>query len=355
MAYIAFILFFIPLPILLGTPFLKLSDRKPYPLLFSWVFGFLFLFAAGYVPALIGVLRDSALTPVFIAWIVILIAAACFSLLYLLRHRRDFTASIKSIKDFFKNISVPEIICIILVLIHAYIVFRYMHIDDDDAVYVAAATTSLDTNTVMHFNPMTGSSLKTLGQSDTTRICVAPLHVLYACISRLLRLRPAALAHSYLPPFLTILFYSCIALVGSILFHRDRKRIALFTLFVYLVNISSYISVYTSGTFLSIRSWQGKGIIVGALVPLVLWYYLFLIEKKGIFTFCDTLILLLIYGAAGLATAMGMFLLCIMGFLLMLLTTFKTRKKRVLFQYIFCMIPPAFIILLYIIISRHAA
>ncbi len=355
LTYVAFFLFFIPLPILLGMPFLNQSDRKPYPLLFSWVFGFLFLFAASYIPSLIGVFCDWPLDYAYYIWLCILVVAACFSLQYGFRHRKVLLPSKSDCSAFFKGISFLEILCVILVLFHAYVVFRYMHIDDDDSVYIAAATTSLDTNTVMRFNPMTGEPLKMLGQSDTARICVAPLHVLYASIARLFHLRPAALAHSYLPPILTILFYSCIALIGSVLFQKDRKKIALFTIFVYLVNICSYVSVYTSGTFLSIRSWQGKGIIVGALVPLVLWYYLYLIQKNGVFTFRDTLVLLLIYGTAGLATVMGMVLLCITGFLLMLFTLVKTRRPRIFLQYFLCMIFPAFATLLYLILSKQSA
>lgn len=353
MTYLAFFLFFIPLPVLLGAPLLKDKEKEPYPWLFSWALGFLILFAAGYVPALIGVFADLKLDYVFYIWLIILTLGAGYSTRFLTRHRQFRLSFGKRKGSSGKRIEPTELLCLLLVLFHAYVTFRYMHVDDDDAVYIAAATTSLDTDTVMHYNPMTGNVLAFLGQNDTSRICVSPLHVLYACISRLFGLRPAALAHTYLPPLLTVLFYVCVAMAGSLLFQKDRSKTALFTIFVYLVNICSYVSIYTSGTFLSVRSWQGKGFLIGAVLPLLIWYYLHLAENGGRIRFQDTLILLLLYGTAGLLTVMGMVLLCIMGAILTFLVLVKTRKIKVLLQFILCMIPPAFITALYFAVSKR--
>lgn len=353
MTYLAFLLFFIPFPVLLGAPLLQTEDKKPFPWLFSWTFGFLILFTAGYLPSLIGVFANWKLDYVYYIWLLTLAVLAELSILCLVRRRKYRLPSLKETVKSLKQISFVELFCLVLVLFHAWVTFRYMHVDDDDAVYIAAATTSLDTNTVMRYNPMTGNLLPYLGFNDTTRICVSPLHVLYACMCRLFHLRPAAFAHTYLPPLLTILFYVCVAMAGSALFQKDRKKTALFTIFVYLVNICSYVSIYTSGTFLSIRSWQGKGFLIGAIIPLLIWYYLYVIQKDGTISKKDTLLLLLLYGTAGLLTVMGMVLLCIAGFVLAVLSAWRTKKFRILLQFILCMILPGIIAGLYFGIYRH--
>ncbi|MEE3420852.1 MAG: DUF6077 domain-containing protein [Lachnospiraceae bacterium] len=351
MRILLLILFFSALPAFFGLPFVRDREAWAWPFPEEVVTGWMILMAALYWPALIGILLDASLTGVMYVW-----GALCLCLLLAaavsLRKHPLALGPVGYMKKWAHGISFAEILALAFVIFHAYISFKYMHIDDDDSVYIAAAATSLDTNTLLHFNPLNGMPLLRLNESDSARTATAPLFVFYAAVCKLFGLRPAVFAHTWYPPILTMYFYTAMAALGRELFRGDRKKTAVFVIFSYLVNMTAYYSIYTSGTFLMIRSWQGKAQFVGAAVPMLLAFFIHLSRKEEM-TGRDMGNLLLLFQAAGLMTSMGVLLASILSSLFAVVTAVRTKKADILAKTLICLLLPVLLMGLYFVISKR--
>lgn len=352
------ILYLIVLPLILGRIFVSpKGEARRINFIKSFVFGFVLLLASSFVPAIIAVFKDWSLTFFMKVWSAILIALLIWALILyikdIIRHTsRDRQKKARASKAGVGTILL-EIGCIALLCLHVCTVTYTMHVDDDDVVYVGAATTSVDTDTVFRYNPQSGLPIKDMNENSLDRIAAAPLHVFVAAVSKLSGVRPAVLSHTILPPVLTVAFFMVIYLLGWLLFERDRTKTALFTLFAWLAIIYSGFSVYTSGVFLMTRSWQGKGIFCGLLIPAALYIFIRLYQEKGSLHGNDALCLLSVSMAASLATSMGAALLCMMAavWLLMLLIRFRHFGRTVLTA--LCFAPAAFGVVLYLAIHHQ--
>lgn len=340
------------------------NGQRPFTLFKTFVFGFTLLLASSFVPAIIAVFRDWTLTFFIKVWTLILVVLLILALIFYLRsvlHRTPAKRehAFKATENSRKHGSpskvgigtiLLEIGCVVLICFHVFIVTYTMHVDDDDVVYVGAATTSVDTDTVFRYNPQSGLPIKDMNENSLDRVAAAPLHVFVAAVSKFSGVRPAVLCHTVLPPILSIYFFFTIYLIGGLLFQHDRTKTALFTLFSWLAIIYSGFSVYTSGNFLMVRSWQGKGIFCGLIIPAALYLFIRLYQQKGILHGPDALCLLAVSMAAALATSMGAALLCMMAavWLLMLLIRFRHFGQTVISA--LCFLPAAFGVVLYMAI-----
>lgn len=315
----------------------------------TFVFGFILFLASSFIPAIIAVFGDWTLTRYVKVWTLVLCALLVWALVLYgkdmirnsVRKRsenrglsqasdsdkagKDFAAAGKSASKAGVGTIFLEMICAALLVLQLFVVTYTMHVDDDDVVYVGAAATSVDTDTVFHYNPQSGLPIKDWNENTLDRVAAAPLHVLVAGISRASGVRPAVLCHTVLPPLLTLVFFLSLYLIGGLLFQHDRLRTALFTIFAWLAILYSGFSVYTSGIFLATRSWQGKGIFCGLIIPAALFLFIRLYQENGILHGREALSLLAVSMTAALATSMGAALLCMMAavWLMMLLIRFR--------------------------------
>ena len=333
-----------------GLPFMNDRDSLAMPFPEEVVMGWMLVLASLYWPAFLGILLGKSLTDFLVIWGVTAAALMILVIFHLWRHPVNVGEG--SLRKWMRGISIEEIAAVILVLFHAYVTFRYMHIDDDDSVYIAAAATSLDTNTLLQYNPLSGMPLGTFNESDVARQVTSPLFVFYAAVCRIFDLRPVVFAHTWYPPILTVYFYISYAALGRELFCGDRKKTALFVLFSYIVNMTAYYSVYTGGTFLMIRSWQGKAQVVGAILPLILAYYLHAArvrDMKGI----DILRLLILFQASALMTSMGVMLGSMASFLFSFVASIYAKNKNIFIRTCLCLALPVLIMVLYYVLNKR--
>ncbi len=156
-------------------------------------------------------------------------------------------------------------VALILLQMGMYVVC--MVTDLDDAYFVAAASTALHTDSMYQYSPYTGMPQAGID----ARYVLSPMPMLTAFLSRCSGFSPPVVAHTALPPVLVAVAYAAVFLEARFLFPENKGSAAWFVLFLALANISSYVSVYTQGTFLLVRIWQGKAILAAILLP-----YLFL-------------------------------------------------------------------------------
>ena len=296
-----------------------------YTLPAMWCVGWIVMFASFYWPAVLCVLFHRSLNELTVIWLVItalLIIAAAFRL-----KNPEYNPK-KLIDRYIHGITFPEIIASAAVLGHAVVTAVFMHIDNDDYAYVANATTALDTNTLLKYIGGTGKEVVTYGADGIDRLVSSPQFAFYAVVSKLFGTRPAALCHTYLPPFFTCMFFICFFMVGYRLFRGNRQKTGVFAAFIFLVNISSYYSTYTAGTFMMVRSWQGKAQIVGMVLPLIFWLYLGILQN-GSMSPGETVFLAALLEAACLMTSMGAVLSAGSAFVLALITAIIAKNRKI--------------------------
>ncbi len=195
---------------------------------------------------------------------------------------------------------------VLLIVVQMYAGIFYTHIDDDDAFYVATASTTLETDTVFQYNAYTGEEYESL----PSRYVLSPFPIFEAGLSKLYGVPSTVLAHTGMFLIFLPVAYFVYDLFGSFFWKNKRKERGLFLLFLAWMNVFGYYSVYTMSTFLLIRIWQGKAVLAAIILPL-LFYYLMCAYKNEYQT-QNIVLIFLTTGAAALTSSMGIFLAPIM-------------------------------------------
>ena len=78
------------------------------------------------------------------------------SIISIILNRKNLKIFFKTNIQTIKKMPLSTILVVVLILLQVIIVFRYMHVDDDDAFFVGNATTSIASNTISKINPSTG-------------------------------------------------------------------------------------------------------------------------------------------------------------------------------------------------------
>lgn len=127
-------------------------------------------------------------------------------------------------------------------------------------------------------------------------------------------------------------------ILGRRLFGKERRLAGFFLILVCLLHIFSGYSVYTQGTFLLVRIWQGKAILAAALIPAVYYYCLRTAqEKKGVAANCVMLVLLML--ACCHVSSMGIMLGAIAMGLAGIACALRYRKPGILLYGVVSCIP----------------
>ena len=143
-----------------------------------------------------------------------------------------------------------------------------MSTDLDDSFYVGTAATTVETNTMYQYKAYTGNVEKTL----PSRYVLSPFPVMLAFYGEAVGMSSAAVAHTVMPLFFVTLAYGVYVLLGQRLFGGDVKSTGMFLCLLSVVHMFSYYSVYTQGTFMLIRIWQGKAVLAAVLLPALFYF-----------------------------------------------------------------------------------
>ena len=168
-------------------------------------------------------------------------------------------------------------VAVALILVQMGFYVFGMATDLDDSYYVANAAVTLKTDTMFQVSPYTGLYETTL----ELRYALSSFTIFVAFVSANCGFEAATMAHTVLPVFLVALAYMVYYRMGLFFFGTERKEnpktlqktdskvrsAGLFLCFLSLIHITSYYSVYTQGTFLLVRIWQGKAVLAAIILP----------------------------------------------------------------------------------------
>lgn len=258
-------LWFVVIPFLTGLSFTGGMKEDKESFLMTMLCGYLGMFAlfeALALPMIFGRLPFTALKYTYggamLLWTVISAA---------LGRKRILPLTLGRLKKW-RSLSWTCILAAVLIALQIGIYVAGMSTDLDDSFYVGAALTTLDTDSMLGFSAYTGDALAKL----PSRYVLSPFPILLAFFGDVTGFTPTLVAHTIEPVFFVALAYGVYALIGQRLFDRDVKSTGMFVSFLALIHMFSYYSVYTQGTFMLIRIWQGKAVLASVLLPAVFYF-----------------------------------------------------------------------------------
>ena len=217
------------------------------------------------------------------------------------------------------------VIAILLILYQIFMITYFQHVDDDDAFYIGTAVTTWHTDTMYQYSPYSGVAY----DAYPARYVLSPLPLFHATIARLSGLHPAVIARTILPFFLILLCYGSYYLVGEKLFKRNKNAISIFLILISLLNICGNTSEYTISSFLLFRIWQGKALLINALLPYSLYIMLNINRNTP---FSEWIYILIANLAACLISSMGIFLFPVFIGIQALFLSISVKKPSILYK-----------------------
>ena len=261
----------------------------------TWIMGQMLLFTILQVVAVPMIMLKWQFSVLFWTYIGIVTVLFGFGLKRLGKSKISLAIDLKS----FSWLSIVLIVLASLVILsQSCIYFFGVHLDEDDARWLAEANDALEYGHMMTVNFHTG---EWMGQLVEIRDVTSPWPMLFAILSRFLNTRVSIVAHTVYPAVEVFLLYGIYYLIGTELLKKREARFA-FLLLAALITFFYGGSVYTQGAFSLIRIWQGKASVAAVIVPCLL--YLFICINKRDQT-ADWIYVVMTGTAACLMSAMG--------------------------------------------------
>lgn len=199
------------------------------------------------------------------------------------------------------------ILALAFILFQTYMAVRYAHYDEDDAYYVGMATTAWSTNSLMRFNPYTGERMV----GFYSRYVLSPFSLFVAAEAKLTGCHAAIVAHTFYPGCYIPASYLVYALIAEKLFPKSRRNQAKLVMLIAIMGIYSLWSRRNQMFFLLSKTWQGKAVLAGVLLPAM--FFLMLKHWEGSFTKRDWLVCVLLTVSMTLVSSMGIMLGVVMA------------------------------------------
>lgn len=147
--------------------------------------------------------------------------------------------------------------------------------DGDDAYFIGTAVNAYFGNQIYNVNPYTGFE-----SSLDIRHALSAGGIWVAYLANCIRLHPAITAHIVYADIAIILHNIIVYHIGQALFIKEEGKASVFALFFVLFDVFGHISYYTPATFLLIRAWQGKSVVVNFCIPFALFLILMMIRDE---------------------------------------------------------------------------
>lgn len=236
------------------------------------------------------------------------------------------------------------LIFVILVLFQGL----WNHHGFDASFYIGTVNTTLYTDTMYLYNGETGRIATSI---DMRYALSGAFYMNTAFWCRILNL-PALMVQKYTMGTLTMILHTLVAfLIGRKVFVNNVKHAYLFTSVVLLVNVFFTSSIYTTSTFLLLRTFESKSVGANVVIPAVFYIALCIWKSKEAGSYWK---LLFVFSLASVPIAMSMIvILPMMVFVLMVAEYVCKRDKKVLLQGGISLVPNAvYTVLFFLFLQR---
>lgn len=171
------------------------------------------------------------------------------------------------------------VIMVMAVLLIVLASIFLQHTDADDSRFVVNAVDIYRTNRLLLTDVNSGNAISTF-LGDLNKDVTSPWAVYISYISKLTGVYPSVMMHTVLPPVIMLMLAMIYWILSEHFMGKDILYRSMFVCFVILLNIYGYHSIYTSETFIMIRMWQGKAVLAGVGIPVMLWLFLELFKRE---------------------------------------------------------------------------
>ncbi len=276
-AFLLAFAFFIPLPV--GFVFHKKGDVITWgSFLKSYLYGQFLMWAAFQILAVPMILLKTSFTLLVVSFSVLMAATVALGIIRIIKSPRNFKIKI----PIAPAIWAMFLATIILIGFQAYKYISSMHIDQDDARFIAEANDAFYYNKMLLHQPETGEYFGNFS-GVPIRDVYSPWPIYLAALSKLTATTPSALAHTYYAPLLLVISYLAYACMGTKLFKGTSERV----IFLFLVAV---IHLYFAGPAINegappvhtlTRIWQGKGVVEAIAIPGIIYQLLTIQEDNS--------------------------------------------------------------------------
>lgn len=147
--------------------------------------------------------------------------------------------------------------------------------DGDDSYYVAQSVL-----TQAFYSMYVRDSYTGYNYSLDIRHALSPTPVYIAWLSEISGIHVAIISHTVLAVAWLVLMYCVYGQLGKRLFAKNKEWQPLFLIFIAVWFMFGNISIYTSETFIMTRTWQGKGLMAGIILPALLLSLIYLADQR---------------------------------------------------------------------------
>ena len=167
-------------------------------------------------------------------------------------------------------------ICVILLMglqiVHALF---WEYYDGDDSYYVAQSVLTQAYNSMYVRDSYTGYNY-----ALDIRHALSPTPIYIAWLSQISGIHVAVISHTVLAAVWLVLMYCVYGQIGKRLLAKNKEWQPLFLIFIEIWHLFGNISLYTAETFVMTRTWQGKGLMAGIVLPTLLLSLIYLADQK---------------------------------------------------------------------------
>ena len=285
--FIYMFVLFVLLPVWFGSLWVVYLDVKGSCMRFcsAWMLGLVSMFASGQILLVPMILTGKTLTETVNLWKIILTVCSVAVFLLLLK-RQGKAAEERKTEKTKKKIEVWAVVfavlAAVLIFAQAWIAYHYQHIDDDDARFVSEEVSAVVHDTLLVDNPITDEYMY-WDVGEVRKDVTSPWTMYVSMCCKIADIAPAVFSHTYFPFFMIIICYVLYGMIGNILFRGNAEKTALFLIVLSIFHIWDFTSTHTLSSMFLLRIWQGKAIVAGFILPLLmyLFYRIFMSEKQS--------------------------------------------------------------------------
>ena len=228
--------------------------------------------------------------------------------------------------------------------------------DGDDSYYVVESLLAQQADAMNTINPYIGSSAPL---NPRHALAVFPLWI--AFIAKVSGIHATIVSHTIMPLVLLPMTYLIYLEIGRVLMGRRQDLLPIYMIFISLIAMFGNNSIYTSETFLMMRTWQGKSMVANFILPFVIWLFLWMFDdcrKPGFLWNEETgglrvvrnstwILLFLLNMTAGIMSSMGIVFGTGLAGLFSFLLLIYTRDFRIIPKAALSVVPTGLYLLVY--------
>lgn len=336
----------LPVPFILGLIPASFMNRGKQTPAYLFVCGWFLTFCVFEIISVPVILCEGSFALVVAAYGLCILMLAVYALA---KCRDTLTHTICSFKE---SLNMPVIARVgwavfgVLLIIQIFHSLFYEYYDGDDAYYVAVSVIA-DT-----FDTMYLRDAYTCYSFDLdVRHALSPVPIYQAFLSRLSGLDPAIVAHTVIAPVWLLLMYCVYVLLAGRLFDGKEDAVykPFFMILIALWQLFGNVSLYTAETFVMTRTWQGKGLMAGIVLPALILCFLNFAEdstSKG-----DWIVYVCVCVSAVFATSVSFMLIPTVAGIAAILIALKKRSIKFFAKMITGLAPCLVLALLYLMNS----